>query len=549
MEPHSTTDVSDYVAALKRRKMLLLFIAIPIIALTLTLALGLPDQYVSSALVEFSDPQISGELPSRVRPEKSYADQYVSSLTDAVLSTDHLQTIVKSDKAPESIRNGSGDDIDRIQSNTRVQTVRESVLDPDSGREREIVSAFTISYTSRDPNDAHEMATWLTDAFMQASRAYLQQRARSSAQFYDKESERYREQIAEREATLAEFKAKNFGQLPELTEVNLNVMDRTARDLENTELQLRSLRQDRIFLAQQLEQARTASPDANLLTQLEAEYARKEAIYDDDHPDLLALRRQIENLRRGGPALEGMTLQQQLQAQQTILSQARQRYSADHPDIKRIQRKIDSLQARINAGERADPTVPANATVVQVRAQLNGVDTQIAALQARGIELRGKLTQLEKRVEATPQVEREYQTLTRDLQLARTKYDELLKARMDSELTEAAIAGGRSDELRLVQPPGTPLSPAKPKRIAITMIGLVLALVLALAVAVGAEGVDQTVRGSRDVRRLLSVAPLAVIPMIEDAVSMRRRRLQLAMLAGCTVIGSAIVVMTMRSLS
>ncbi len=81
------------------------------------------------------------------------------------------------------------------------------------------------------------------------------------------------------------------------------------------------------------------------------------------------------------------------------------------------------------------------------------------------------------------------------------------------------------------------------------MIGLVLALVLALAMAVGAEGVDQTVRGSRDVRRLLSVAPLAVIPMIEDAASLRRRRLQLAMLAGCTVIGSAIVVMTLRSLS
>jgi succinoglycan biosynthesis transport protein ExoP len=548
MEPNST-DVSDYVAALKRRKMLLLFVTIPIVAVTLVLALGLPDQYVSSALVEFSDPQISGELPSRGRAEKSYADQYVSSLRDAVMSSDYLEKLVEEDAAPASVRKGGGDAVKRIQSNTSVQTVRESVLDPDSGREREIVSAFTISYAASEPRDAHEMATWLTDAFMQASRSYLQKRARSSAQFYDKESERYRGQIAEREAELAEFKAKNFGQLPELTEVNLNVMDRTARDLENTELQLRSLRQDRIFLAQQLEQARNASPDANLLTQLEAEYARKEAIYDDDHPDLLALRRQIENLRRGGPAIEGMTLQQQLQAQQTILSQSRQRYSADHPDIKRIQRKIDSLQARINAGERADPTVPANATVVQVRAQLNGVDTQIAALQARGIELRGKLTQLEKRVEATPQVEREYQTLTRDLQLARTKYDELLKARMDAELTEAAIAGGKSDELTLVQPPGTPLSPAKPKRIAIAMIGLVLALVLALAVAVGAEGVDQTVRGSRDVRRLLSVAPLAVIPLIEDAASLRRRRLQLAMLAGCTVIGSAIVVMTLRSLS
>ena len=544
-----TTDVSDYLAALKRRRMLLVSIALPIAALAIALAVGLPDVYVSSALVEFADPQISGELPSRGRVQKSYADQYVSSLSDAVLSADNLAALMATDKVPSSLRGGGEEAVERVQTNTLVETVRVPVLDPDSGREREVVSAFTISYQSRDSRDAHDVAQWLTDAFLQSSRGNLQRRAESSAQFYDKESERYRKTIADREGQLAIFKAKNFGQLPELTEVNLNVMDRTARDLENTDLQLRSLRQDRIFVAQQLEQARNSNPDANLLTQLEGEYARKEGIYDDDHPDLVALRRQIENLRRGGPAIDGMSLQQQLTAQRAILSQARQRYSADHPDIKRIQRKIDSLQARINAGEKADTSVPSNPTLVQVRAQLNSIDTQITSLQARGIELRSKLGVLEKRVEATPQVEREYQTLTRDLQLARAKYDELLKSRMDAEQAEAAIAGGRSDELQLVQPPGTPATPAKPRRVAIAMIGLILALVLALAAVVAVEGVDQTVRGSRDVKRLLAVSPLAVIPMIQDAAALRRRRFKLAMLAGCTVIGSAIVVMTMRSLS
>ena len=143
-----------------------------------------------------------------------------------------------------------------------------------------------------------------------------------------------------------------------------------------------------------------------------------------------------------------------------------------------------------------------------------------------------------KRVESTPQVEREYQTLTRDLQLARAKYDELLKSRMDAELTEAAIAGGRSDELRLVTPPALPSAPAKPSRLAIAVVGIVLAMVLALAAVVLTEGMDQTVRGSRDVRRVLSVAPLAVIPQIQDAASMRRQRFRMVMLASCTVIGS-----------
>ncbi len=184
-----------------------------------------------------------------------------------------------------------------------------------------------------------------------------------------------------------------------------------------------------------------------------------------------------------------------------------------------------------------------------MRAQLNGVDTQISGLQARSTELRGKMDQLMKRVESAPQVEREYQTLTRDLQLARTKYDELLKSRMDAELTEAAIAGGRSDELRLVTPPALPSAPGKPKRLAIGGASIILALVLALGAVVVSEAMDQTVRGSRDVRRVLSVAPLAVIPQIHDAASIRSQRFRMAMLASCTVIGSVVVVMTMRSLT
>jgi uncharacterized protein involved in exopolysaccharide biosynthesis len=550
MESQATTDVSDYIAALKRRRTMLVYIMLPIAAIAIALAIGLPDKYVSLSLIEFSQAEISGELPNRGRQEKSYADQYVSSLTDAVLASDNLKKELAQPGVPAQLKGDDLEDtIDTIVSGADVETVRVPVLDPDSGREREIVSAFTVQYQSRDPQTAHDVAAWLTTAFLKASRDNLKERATSSAQFYTAEADRYSKQIGLLESKLADFKAKNFGQLPELTDVNLNVMDRTERELENVEMQLSNLRQNRIFFAQQMDAARSASPDATLLTQLEAEYAQKQAIYDPDHPDLINLRRQIESLRRGGPAMSDMSLPQQLEAQKAILSQTRQRYSADHPDVKRIQREIESLQARIARGDKADSTLPNTPAMVQLRTQINGVDTQISGLQARGNELRGKLDQLLKRVESTPQVEREYQTLTRDLQLARTKYDELLKSRMDAELTEAAIAGGRSDELRLVTPPALPSEPGKPKRLAIGIAGIILAVVLALGAVVIMEAMDQTVRGSRDVRRVLSVAPLAVIPQIQDAASLRSQRFRMVMLASCTVIGSVIVVMTMRSLS
>src|SRR6185312_16839767 len=185
---------------------------------------------------------------------------------------------------------------------------------------------------------------------------------------------------------LADFKAKNFGQLPELTNVNMNVMDRVERDRDSVELQIAQLRQNRIYLAQQLDVAQSNGQDQNLLAQLEAQYSQKAAIYDPDHPDIINLRRQIESLRRGGPAMADMSLPEQLKAQQAILSETRQRYSADHPDVKRLERQIENLKARIARGDKTDSTVRATPTVVQIKTQINGVDTQIQSLMARSTE-------------------------------------------------------------------------------------------------------------------------------------------------------------------
>jgi len=68
-----------------------------------------------------------------------------------------------------------------------------------------------------------------------------------------------------------------------------------------------------------------------------------------------------------------------------------------------------------------------------------------------------------------------------------------------------------------------------------------------LAAVVITEAMDQTVRGSRDVRRVLAVSPLAVIPEILDSSAVRRQRLKVGLLTACTIFGSVIVVMTLRS--
>jgi polysaccharide biosynthesis transport protein len=549
-ETLNTPDFSDYVAAVKRRRILLATVGLPILAIALALAVGLPDVYVSTGLITFSDATVSGQLPTdkeKATREKSYMDQYVNSLSESVMSPPSLMKLIKEYPwlvPPDGTVEDALKDINR---KTRIETVKMPVLDPDSSREREIISAFTVQYGSRNPETAQKISSWLTNAFLGASRANILARAKAAAQFYSAQAEQYRKEIATAEGKLAAFKAKNFGNLPELTDLNLNLLDRTQRDLDDVGQQERALRQEKIFLEQQLIQARNAGMDEGMLTQLQQEYNKKLSTYDENHPDMIALRRQIDTLKAGGGAVDSVSLAAQLQAQKQILAQARQRYSEDHPDVKRIERQIKSLQTRIAAGETNSSNVVGSPAVVQLKTQINALDTQVAGLDRRSNELRQKLDEMQKRVEATPQTEREYKTLTRDLELAHTKYDEINKSMMDSELTGAAIASGRSDELSLVQAPSLPAKPGKPKRVAIAAIGLMLAILLSLTAVVIAESVDQTVRGSRDVRRVLDLSPLGVIPEIQDAITSRRQRWRMATLTACVVVASTAIVMTARA--
>ncbi len=551
METQFTPDFSDYLAAIKRRHFLLLCVALPIVAIATALALGLPNLYQSTALIQFSQATISGELPStRDVPEatymdeqRNYADQYVANIRDAVLNSQSLASVVASVRGLPMIPGDPDDAQQVIKAHASIQSVRSAVLDPDSGREREIVPAFMVSFKSRSPRTAHDVAVQLTNAVIQASRRSLLVRANAASQFYASEANRYRGQISTLESQLADFKAKNFGELPELATVNMGQMDRIQQDAENIALQIQELDQNRTFLSVQLQQAEAAAnTDQSTLERLEAEYNEKEPIYGDNYPDIISLRHQIESLKNGGAQIEGMTLQQQLATEEENLRTLRQRYSDAYPDVQATQRRITLLKQRIARGEKAAMTTPDNPTVVQLRTQINSVNNQIAGLQAHSADLHRQVGNLQKRLEMTPLVEKQYQQLTSGLDVARTKYQDLVKNEMDSELTAEAIMGGRSDELHVVNQPIVPDHPADPRRLAIALIGVIVAFVLSLSAVIAAESLDQTVRGSRDVRRVLALAPLAVIPRIQDSLT-RRRAWRRAFALGFTmVIGGLIAI-------
>ena len=264
----------DYLSILRKRKRLLFMVGLPILALGGLLALGLPDIYRSQGLIEIEGAEsvregaANGTLQDSIARESDeplYADQYVQSLTTQVLSDKNLRQLLAKERLYDDQAEDPKGALQRLHKDIRVDMVTVPILDPNNGREREVVTAFTVSYDNRDPQRAHEGAAWLTQAFLEGNRQDRRSFAAGNAQFFAAEADRMRQRVAELEGKLAEFKAKNIGQLPDTTGMNMNSMDRAENEINSTESQLQGLRRERVFLVAQLQQARSTGPETNSL--------------------------------------------------------------------------------------------------------------------------------------------------------------------------------------------------------------------------------------------------------------------------------------------
>ncbi|HSB95418.1 MAG TPA: hypothetical protein VLC91_03165, partial [Spongiibacteraceae bacterium] len=84
---------------------------------------------------------------------------------------------------------------------------------------------------------------------------------------------------------------------------------------------------------------------------------------------------------------------------------------------------------------------------------------------------------------------------------------------MEAELSQNLESERKGERYSLVEPPILPDDPVSPNRIAILLIGIVLAGVAAVAVAGVSEMLDESVRGSKELAGLFGT-PLGSIPYL-----------------------------------
>lgn len=539
-----STDLREKLLSYWRRRQTFLIVAAVTFAAAVTVALVLPATYRSMATILIEQQEIPQELVRSVIT--SFADQRVQVISQRVMTTQNLLSLIDRYNLYPDIRQKQPREVllEKMRGDIGMHMISADVIDPRSGRPTQATIAFSISYQSRSPDLALKVANELTTLYLNENLTSRTQLSQQTAAFFSEESARQAAHIAELDKALSAFKEAHRRDLPDLAQLNVSTMERTELELRDAENKVGALESQRVMLEAQLAQInptlqvfsdtgqRVMGPEDRLKA-MKAQLADYKARYAPGHPDVVNAEREVAGLEKAVKADDqtGERIRQLSEAK-AELARAQEKYSPDHPDVLRLTRTVDSLEKAVAAEAAAGTQRQAsnhsdNPVYIQVKGQLDALSVDRTSALQRRDELRSKFDDYERRLAHSPEVERQYRTMARDLESAQTQYQEILAKQTAAQVSENLEIERKGERFTMIEPPQIPEKPISPNRTMIVLMGVLMSLVLGVGAAAGRETMDSSIRGPSDIRALLHVPALASIPVIvtsEDRTQRRRWR-------------------------
>jgi polysaccharide biosynthesis transport protein len=469
--------LADYIALVRRRKAWIIAIVPAAILLSVYLSYAIPAQYQSTATIILEQSSIPQEL---IRTTvTSYADQQIEIISGRVLTVETLRNVVREfDPYPEASTLDLDQKAQRMLADTQVERVDPVTLQPLLQS-----TALSIHYQNPNPQRAAVVAKRLADLYLTYHQRVRTESAQATAKLLAERANSITRELRSLDDEYAQLRIRNGDALPDAKERNEAGRDRTERDLEDLQRQLRTAQERESLLSIQL---------------------------NGISPNLMANKGDLTDLA---------TVKAQL-------ADAEQRYTPDHPDVKRLRRALASLlavQAKSGAGT---PAIKAdNPEYQRVASQLDSARTEVQALQGSVARARGQMDQYSAFLRSSPEVERQFTDLQRRRANLQTQFQEMQEKLKSAELGQEFESEKQGERFSMIGAPVVASSPYYPNRIGLILLGFVLGCAIAAIAVTIAESTDATVRGAGDIASLSDIPVLGAIPDILRPGDVRRRRL------------------------
>jgi polysaccharide chain length determinant protein (PEP-CTERM system associated) len=484
-----------YLRGMWHRRSLGLAAAWLVAVVAVTIIYRIPDKYEASARVYVDTESLLGPLLSglAIRPN---VEQQVALISRTLISRPNIEKLIRMADLDLGVKPG------RLQEELVDNVMRSIGLGGGAN------NLYVISYRDPDPDRAKRVVQSLLTIFVESSLGEKRADSRSAVRFIDQQIKKYEESLQGAENRLKEFKLKNMGVAGRDGQDYFGRLAQIRGQIEGARLEMEAAQQARDAYKRELAGETPTflpEPDSQVEQTLPEIDARIAALnrsqdelllkYTDEHPDVMANKRLIEQLE---------------------------------------QQKKTELEARrkANPSGRSTRTPPErNPMFQQLRLSLAEAEAHVASAHAKLAGYENQFRSLLGQAKLVPEVEEEYTQLNRDYEVQKRTYETLLARREAGTMgIEVQDVGGA--QFRVIDPPRVSAQPVTPNRIALLGLALFGSLAAGAGVSLIASQLMPIFHDAHTLREVTRRPLLGMVSMLPSEALKRLRRRRALLFAG-----------------
>jgi succinoglycan biosynthesis transport protein ExoP len=520
-------DVEDYIDMLRRYRSWLIGPMFAGLVVSVVVAFLWPDTYVSSAIMRITPQQIAPNLLPTVL--NMQLQQRLSSMQQEILSRNSLAELIQRPSLDLYRKERQRYPLEDIIQDMRNRAIKIQAVEVSAGGQGRVASAFTISFAYPDRFKAQAVVRELVTKFTETNVTVQRNQIVTTSNFLSDELKQAKDKMDSYEQKISEFKRQNMGKLPEQFQMNVTQLNNYQMQLGNANETQGRLQQEKLQLETQL-----------------TNYNNQMAYYQSISEEQYTV--------GGGPGAVHSNkldmLNQRIMDQKSQISSLLEMYTDANPNVKKLKASLTSLEKQYAEEEKLDlerqaaaaqnqqaPQVqrrinPANykmvrdleASIALLKVQIQGInmnmDEQLKKIQG----LNAAIAQIQGRIDASPQLEQQYAALVRDFSLAKAAYEDMTRRHEASETAKDLEDHKAGENLEVLDPASDPQAPSEPNRLQMAAIGSGLGLVMGVVLAGAKEMKNTSLKNLKDVRAYTNLPVLSSIPLLENALLVRRKR-------------------------
>jgi polysaccharide chain length determinant protein (PEP-CTERM system associated) len=521
-------DVEDYIDMLRRYRSWLIGPMFAGLVIAVVVAFLWPDTYVSTAIMRITPQQIAPNLLPTVL--NMQLQQRLQSMQQEILSRNSLAELIQRPSLDLYRKERQRYPLEDIIQDMRTRAIKIQPVEVSAGGQGRVASAFTISFAYPDRFKAQAVVRELVTKFTETNVTVQRNQIVVTSNFLSEEVKQAKDKMDNYEAQISKFKRENQGKLPEQFQVNVTQLANAQMNLANANETMGRLQQEKLQLETQM---------VNYQNQLSYYQSIAEEQY---------------LVGGGGPAAVHNNkldqLNQRIMDMKSQIAALNEMYTDAAPQVKKAKASLAALEKQYQEEEKIDlerqavaaqtpqaPQVqrranPANVKMVKdlegsialLRTQIQGVNMSMDEQLKKVQSLTQVIAQIQARIDASPQLEQQYAALMRDYGLAKASYEDMMKRHEASETAKDLEDHKAGENLEVLDPASDPQAPSEPNRPQMAAIGMGLGLMLGVVLAGAKEMKNTSLKNLKDVRAYTNLPVLSSIPLLENALLVRRKR-------------------------